>query len=80
MLEKAGVGLYNSLVDVNIEKGAQATGVNKPDSHTGLDLMFSGLKSIGGAAAHGSASDATQKGIDIMLDQGKKTISDAKSQ
>ena len=77
VLGKAGVGVYNSLVDVNVQEGVQAAGINKSNGMTGLDLMFSGLKSWIGAAAQGSASEATQKGIEVMLDQGKKTISDA---
>lgn len=62
---------------MSYNKGIEVATVNKDNDAVGLDLMFNGLKSWAGVAS-GSASENTRMGIEVMLDQAKKTISDAK--
>jgi RHS repeat-associated protein len=78
---KIGVEGLNALVDIKstaISIYGLKNGYGKMGNEVGLDLMFSGVKLFAGGALEGLGMNGSGlNAYDVVLDQGKKTISDA---
>ncbi|MBW7840948.1 MAG: RHS repeat-associated core domain-containing protein, partial [Chitinophagaceae bacterium] len=81
VLSRVGVEAYNATTDFNAQNGLQTVFVpayNKAYSAVLLDAVFSYLKIAGGAIGQGTGATSTSiEALNIVLDQGQKTISDA---
>jgi len=84
VLSRVGVEAYNATTDFNAQNGLQTVFIpayNKAYSAVLLDAVFSYLKLAGGAIGQGTGATSTSiEALNIVLDQGQKTITDAAGQ
>jgi RHS repeat-associated protein len=81
LLARAGVEVYNATTDFTAQNRLQTVFVpayNKAYSAVFLDAVFGYLKLAGGAIGQGTGATSTSiDALNVVLDQGQKTISDA---
>lgn len=82
ILSRVGVEAYNATTDISGGGGLQNVFLsgqyNKAGGQVFLDAVFSYLKLAGGAIGQGTGATSTSiEALNVVLDQGQKTISDA---